>query len=181
MIAQSSYMQHINIEIKAKCFYPQKVEAFLLENNAVFHGTDLQKDIYFCVPEGRLKLRRGNIENNLIFYKRANQKGPKQSDFSLMPVAEPEKLELLLNRALGVKVIVEKKRKIFFLGNIKIHLDEVPGLGNFVEIEAGNIHNPEIPVETLRRQCEELMGHFQISGQDLIENSYSDMLLAKQE
>lgn len=174
-------MQHINIEIKAKCFYPQKVEAFLLQNNAVFHGTDFQKDIYFHVPKGRLKLRRGNIENNLIYYKRNNQKGPKQSDFNLMPVTEPEKLELLLTQALGVQIIVEKKRKIFFLGNIKIHLDEVPGLGNFVEIEAGNIHSPEIPVAKLRHQCKELMEHLDISVQDLIENSYSDMLLAKKE
>ncbi|HRI20617.1 MAG TPA: class IV adenylate cyclase, partial [Panacibacter sp.] len=165
-------MQHINIEIKAKCFYPQKVEAFLLENNAIFRGTDLQKDIYFNLPEGRLKLRRGNIENNLIFYKRNNQKGPKQSDFNLMPVAEPDKLELLLTNALGVKVVVEKKRKIFFLDNIKIHLDEVSGLGSFVEIEAGNIFNPKLTVETLHRQCGALMDHFRINDEDLIEHSY---------
>ena len=68
------FMKFINVEIKAKCFHPEKVEAFLLNNNATFKGTDLQKDIYFNVPEGRLKLRQGNIENNLIFYKRNNFK-----------------------------------------------------------------------------------------------------------
>ncbi|HRH50125.1 MAG TPA: class IV adenylate cyclase [Panacibacter sp.] len=172
-------MKFINVEIKAKCFHPEKVEAFLLKNKADFKGTDLQKDIYFNVPAGRLKLRQGNIENNLIFYKRNDQKGPKQSDFYLVPVPKPDLMESLLTEALGMKVTVEKKRKIFYLGNIKVHLDEVPGLGNFVEIEASNMFMPKITVEELQKQCADLMQHFNIKEEDLIENSYSDMLLNK--
>lgn len=174
-------MKHINIEIKAKCFHPQKVEAFLIQNNATLKGTDHQKDTYFQVPHGRLKLRQGNIENNLIFYKRNNQKGPKQSNFHLVPVINVVDLENLLTETLGVKVIVEKKRQIWFLDNIKIHLDEVPGLGNFVEIEAGNVLDPSLTVEQLHAQCSNLMQHFDIKEEDLIENSYSDMLLEKME
>ncbi len=170
-------MKLINVEIKAKCFHPEKVEAFLLNNNALFQGTDLQKDTYFNILDGRLKLRQGNIENNLIFYKRNNQKGPKQSNFSLIPVSEPQQMESILTEALGIKVIVEKKRKIYYLNNIKVHIDEVPGLGCFVEIEAGNRLNPEICLEELHRQCAELMHHFDIKEEELIENSYSDMLL----
>ena len=75
-------MKHINIEIKAKCFHPQKVEAFLVSVNAVFKGTDLQKDTYFNAPNGRLKLRQGNIENNLIFYNRSDKKGPNNQIFN---------------------------------------------------------------------------------------------------
>ena len=86
-------MKLINVETKAKCFHPKKVEAFLLANNARFQGTDLQKDIYFNIPDGRLKLRSGNIENNLIFYKRNNHNGPKESNFSLIPIAEPLQME----------------------------------------------------------------------------------------
>lgn len=172
-------MKHINIEIKAKCFHPKKVEAFLVSTNAVFKGTDLQKDTYFNIPNGRLKLRQGNIENNLIFYNRNNQKGPKQSDFQLQPVANAKQMETLLTEALGVKVIVEKKRNIYFLGNIKIHIDEVPRLGSFVEIEASNLSDPSLTVEQLRKQCADLMRHFEIKEEDLIENSYSDMLLNK--
>ncbi|HXL54725.1 MAG TPA: class IV adenylate cyclase, partial [Chitinophagaceae bacterium] len=153
-------MKYINIEIKAKCFHPEMVEAFLFAHHARFAGTDFQKDTYFNVPYGRLKLRQGNIENNLIFYNRNNEKGPKQSNFQLVPVTKPLELEGLLTETLGVKVIVEKKRKIFFLENIKVHLDEVPGLGNFVEIEAGNIINPDIPIEILHEQCMELMQQF---------------------
>ena len=170
-------MKHINIEIKAKCFHPQKVEAFLVSANAVFKGTDNQKDTYFNVPAGRLKLRQGNIENNLIFYKRSDQKGPKQSDFHLVPIQDALGMENLLTEALGIKIIVEKKRKIFFLDNIKIHLDEVPQIGSFVEIEASNVTNPSLTVEELHKQCAALMKHFEIKDEDLIENSYSDMLL----
>ena len=131
-------MKHVNIEIKAKCFHPEMVEAFLVTHNAKFVGLDLQKDTYFNTPNGRLKLRQGNIENNLIFYNRNDQKGPKQSNFPLATVTEPAELENLLRGALGIKAIVKKKRKIFFLDNIKVHLDEVSGLDNFVEIEASN-------------------------------------------
>ena len=59
-------MKHINIEIKAKCFHPQKVEAFLLSAAANFVGLDQQRDTYFQVPNGRLKLRQGNIENKYL-------------------------------------------------------------------------------------------------------------------
>lgn len=172
-------MDHINIEIKARCFHPEKVEAFLLSNNARFIGLDHQKDTYFNVPAGRLKLRQGNIENSLIFYNRPNQQGPKQSDFSLSKIAEGPATEALLEKALGIKVVVDKFRKIFFIDNVKFHLDEVPGLGSFVEIEAGNIEDPSRTIESLHEQCDYYMRAFEISNNDLIHHSYSDMLLAK--
>ncbi len=170
-------MNFINIEIKAKCFYPKKVEAFLFANNANFIGTDNQKDTYFNVPNGRLKLRQGNIENNLIYYNRPNQTGPKQSDFSLLPVVDGVATEAMLTMALGVKVVVEKRRKIFYIANVKFHVDEVPGLGSFVEIEAGNKDYPNLTVEDLNQQCAYYMQAFEIAVTDLINHSYSDMFL----
>jgi predicted adenylyl cyclase CyaB len=170
-------MSHINIEIKAKCFRSEKVEAFLLENGARYIGLDHQKDTYFHVPSGRLKLRQGNIENSLIFYNRPDESGPKQSDFLLCPVTDGPSQEALLAKALGVKVVVEKHRKIFYIGNIKFHIDEVPGLGAFVEIEAGNIHDPSLTIEQLKEQCNYYMQAFEIQEADLADRSYSDMLL----
>jgi adenylate cyclase class 2 len=172
-------MNHINIEIKAKCFHPEKVEAFLLSNHARFVGLDHQKDTYFHVPAGRLKLRQGNIENSLIFYNRPNQEGPKQSDFSLSKISDGSATEQVLEKALGVKVIVDKFRKIFFIDNVKFHLDEVPGLGSFVEIEAGNINDPSKTIDMLREQCSYYMAAFEIAESDLIHHSYSDMILEK--
>lgn len=111
-------MQYINIEIKARCFHPQTVEAFLFSRNAPFAGTDYQKDIYFNVLNGRLKLRQGSIENSLIYYNRDNQKGPKQSDFYLSKVRDSSSLQTLLAEALGVKVIVEEAAYACFVLHI---------------------------------------------------------------
>ncbi|MEA3426621.1 MAG: class IV adenylate cyclase [Bacteroidota bacterium] len=171
-------MNHINIEIKARCFHPEKVEAFLLSNGARYVGLDHQKDTYFQVPAGRLKLRQGNIENSLIYYQRPNQEGPKQSDFSLSKITDGVATEAVLSKALGVKVVVDKYRKIFYIDNVKFHLDEVPGLGSFVEIEAGNLADPSKTVEDLQGQCRYYMEAFSIADADLIHHSYSDMLLA---
>lgn len=174
-------MSFSNIEIKAKCFHPEKVEAFLLENGARFVGLDHQKDTYFQVPAGRLKLRQGNIENSLIFYNRPDQEGPKHSDFSLSKISDGPATEQVLTRALGIKVIVEKHRKIFYIGNVKFHLDEVPGLGSFVEIEAGNLADPSKTLADLQEQCAFYMRAFLVQESDLIHHSYSDMILAKKE
>ncbi len=172
-------MSFINIEIKAKCFHPEKVEAFLVKNNANCIGTDYQKDTYFNVHSGRLKLRQGNIENNLIYYNRADQAGPKKSDFLLTKVIDGKEMEKLLVASLGIKIIVEKKRKIFFIDNVKFHLDEIDSLGSFVEIEASNKDFPEKSVDDLRFQCNFYMQEFNILKEDLISISYSDMLLNK--
>ncbi len=170
-------MSFINIEIKARCFHPEKVEAFLLSAGARFVGLDHQKDTYFNVPSGRLKLRQGNIENTLIFYNRPDQEGPKQSDFSLSKMTDGAATEQLLEKALGVKVVVDKYRKIFYIDNVKFHLDEVPGLGSFVEIEAGNLADVSKTIDDLKAQCDYYMKAFEIADADLINHSYSDMLL----
>ena len=171
-------MKHINIEIKAKCFHPQKVEAFLVSANATFKGTDNQKDTYFNVPAGRLKLRQGNIENNLIYYERDNQAGPKNSHFQLVAVPDAETLKEILSASIGIKVVVQKKREIYFIGNVKFHIDDVPGLGHFAEIEASNKY-ADLSQEKLQEQCDFYIRELQIKNEDLISVSYSDMLLEK--
>ncbi len=147
----------------------------MLLANARFVGTDHQIDTYFNCPNGRLKLRRGNIENNLIFYSRPDEKGPKESNFQLAPVADGDAMQALLTNALGVKNTVDKKRRIYFIHNIKIHLDEVAGLGSFVEIEASNLNHPEKTIEELHTQCNWLMQQLGIEEEHLIDKSYSDM------
>ncbi len=77
-------MPFINIEIKARTSNTAGIRKYLLEHKAEYKGTDLQTDTYFNTAKGRLKLREGNIENNLIYYERENKAGPKQSNFSLI-------------------------------------------------------------------------------------------------
>ena len=120
----------------------------------------------------------GNIENNLIFYERTNQAGPKNSSFNLVKVEDAKGLKEVLTRSNGIKVVVEKKREICYIGNVKFHIDEVPGLGSFVEIEAGNIL-ADLSQSQLKAQCDHYVKEFKIEKKDLVEVSYSDMLLEK--
>ena len=75
-------MPYLNVEIKARCTNPEFIRQYLKNYPASFKGIDEQTDTYFQSPEGRLKLREGNIENNLIYYKRVNSAGPKAIPFS---------------------------------------------------------------------------------------------------
>ena len=169
-------MSHTNIEIKARCANPQDIEALLLAHNARFMGLDHQIDTYFNTPNGRLKLREGNIENALIFYNRPNQAGPKQSDIILYKTHPLASLKAILTQTNGILAVVDKKRQIFFMDNVKFHLDNVVGLGNFIEIEAIDEHG-DIGYEKLLAQCSFYMQLFNIQEGDLMTNSYSDMIL----
>ena len=135
-------MNRLLIEIKARCSTPLSIQAILKAHNARFIGLDHQIDTYFRVPNGRLKLREGNIENSLIHYNRANQSGPKQSDVTLLKSPnEIATLKKILSDSVGILAVVDKKREIYFIENVKFHLDKVVGLGHFVEIEAINSEN----------------------------------------
>ncbi|HVT86147.1 MAG TPA: class IV adenylate cyclase [Chitinophagaceae bacterium] len=171
-------MSFINVEIKARCNKATFIRDYLRQHHAEFKGTDQQTDTYFSVANGRLKLREGTIENNLIFYKRNNQAGPKDSHFHLMKVTDPTVLKEMLAQSIGIKTIVQKKREIYYIGNVKFHIDEVPGLGSFVEIEAGNVL-ADLSREQLQQQCDHYLMEFGIQPEDLIAESYSDMLLKK--
>lgn len=171
-------MPHLNIEIKAKSSDPRMIREWLLHQNAKFIGTDLQTDTYFNVIEGRLKLREGNIENNLIYYKRSNQTGPKKSAFQLVKVENPAGLKEVLTKSCGIKMIVKKKREIYYIENVKFHIDELEGLGSFIEIEAGDILTEKTEPELLE-QCNYYLKVLGINEGDLIADSYSDMMTKK--
>lgn len=173
-------MAHLNVEIKAKCKDASFVRQYLQQQQADFRGTDQQTDTYFNVQHGRLKLREGNIENNLIYYERNNQAGPKSSHFKLVRVEDAAGLKEALSASVGIKVVVKKMREIYYIRNVKFHIDEVPGLGSFVEIEAGNIL-ADLTEEQLREQCSFYLEAFEIKEDDLVQVSYSDMLLEKKE
>lgn len=168
-------MSILNIEIKAYCKQPERIRKILKEHDAEFKGTDHQIDTYFEVPDGRLKLRQGTIEQNLIYYRRPNSEGPKASDINLVTAEHPEQLHALLSNALKVKVVVDKKREIYFINNVKFHIDEVEELGHFVEIEAID-EDGTIGKEKLRKQCQYYIDRLGIADEDLVGHSYSDML-----
>jgi adenylate cyclase, class 2 len=169
-------MPYLNVEIKARCPDPSFVRNFLKNNGADFKGVDEQTDTYFNVSNGRLKLREGNIENNLIFYNRTNQAGPKSSHFHLVKIGDVKGLKEVLERSCGIKMIVRKCREIYYIDNVKFHIDDVPRLGSFIEIEAGNILANKTEAELLD-QCNFYLKEFGIKEEDLVAESYSDMLM----
>ena len=171
-------MPFLNVEIKARCSNASFIRNYLVSKYADFKGEDKQTDTYFNVQHGRLKLREGNIENNLIFYDRDNTVGPKNSHFKLVKVEDAAGLKEALTDSIGVKVVVEKIREIYYIENVKFHLDELRELGTFVEIEAGNIL-ADLSQEQLKEQCDYYLKELGIKEEDMISNSYSDMLLDK--
>jgi len=164
------------IEIKAKCANANKIKEILLANKADFKGIDHQIDTYFKAPIGRLKLRAGNIENTLIHYNRPNQAGPKNSQVTYRRLPPNSDLKDVLAAAMGVLTVVDKKRGIYFIENVKFHLDEVKNLGTFMEIEAID-ETGEIGIPKLQEQCNFFMQLFDIQPEDLIDVSYSDLML----
>lgn len=172
-------MNHINIEVKVRCKKPEVIRNILNQHNADFKGTDHQIDTYFKVPKGRLKLREGNIENSLIYYQRKDREGPKESDVMLFHPHKNSSLKETLSQALEILIIIKKKREIYFINNIKFHIDKVENLGSFIEIEAID-NDGKIGQKELHKQCEQYMKLFKVKEEDLINCSYSDLLLNKE-
>ena len=170
-------MSYINVEIKARCPDASVIRNYLVANGADFIGVDEQTDTYFNARTGRLKLREGKIENNLIYYSRDETAGPKNSFFQLVKINDAQGLKDVLTKAHGIRVVVVKRREIYYIGNVKFHIDEVPGLGSFVEIEAGN-KLADLPPEKLKEQCAYYISEFGIKPEDIVNASYSDLLLA---
>jgi predicted adenylyl cyclase CyaB len=170
-------MAILNIEFKAKAKDITSLEKLLLQHNPLFIGKDHQVDTYFNVEKGRLKLREGNIENALIHYEREDFAGAKSSHILLYQHQPDKTLKDILIKTLGVKAVVDKRRKIYFINNVKFHFDTVDGLGTFVEVEAID-KDGTIGKEKLQAQCNEYAALFGIAAEDFCSVSYSDMILS---
>jgi len=166
----------LNVEIKAKCSDLQQMRNFLKQHKAEKKGIDHQIDTYFKVAHGRLKLREGNIENHLIYYERANKRGPKQSQILLYKSEPDSSLKEILIKSLEVLAVVDKTREIYIIDNVKFHLDDVKHLGSFVEIEAID-YTGKIGLPKLNKQCKNYLKSLEIAPMDLVPESYSDMII----
>lgn len=169
-----------NVEFKAKVGAIEKYESRLLTLQPDFQGLDHQIDTYFNAPVGRLKLREGTIENALINYDRENSPGSKESQIILYKHKPDAALKNILIKQFGVKVVVDKKRKIYFIGNVKFHFDEVENLGTFLEVEAIDTAE-EFTIQELKEQCDSYFNFFELTQDNLIDRSYSDLILELQQ
>jgi predicted adenylyl cyclase CyaB len=168
-------MPILNFEFKVRTTALDILEKKFLELDPKFIGEDNQTDTYFNVSKGRLKLREGNIENSLIYYERPNTSGTKQSDVLLYQHQADKTLKEILIKLHGIKVIVEKRRRIYFIDNVKFHFDTIAELGTFIEVEAID-KDGSFGIEKLKEQADKYAEFFNIQEKDFIALSYSDML-----
>src|SRR5918992_5395321 len=126
-----------NIEFKARDAQPARTLELALALGAEDGGEIAQRDTYFARARGRLKLREQEPgEAELIQYRRADAPDARESEYRRVPVADVDAIREALDAALGTLVVVAKRRRLLLWEGVRIHLDQVEGLGGFVELEA---------------------------------------------
>lgn len=134
-----------------------------------------QEDIFFNTSQGRLKLRVLSEDNGqLIYYTRPDQEGPKRSDYQISLTSDPENLKRVLELAYGIRGIVRKTRYLYLVGQTRVHLDDVQGLGQFMELEVV-MREGQSDLEG-QLIAEGLMAALGVERSDLIEGAYMDLL-----
>ncbi len=166
-----------NVEIKARVGDPVALRARVAPRATAPAAVLQQTDTFFVVPSGRLKLRDfGDGSGELIFYERPDRPGPKESSYSRAACADPAALGAVLGRALGVRGVVEKRREVFLLGRTRVHLDDVRGLGRFMEIEV--VLEAGEAAAAGERVAQALLAELQIPAAALLAPAYIDLLEA---
>ena len=165
------------VELKAKVDNHNDLRKRLSALGADYVGVFQQRDEYFVVPEGRLKLR--TVENTditeLIYYERENALGPKNDDAYILKVKKSEDLKRILKKILKSLIVVEKTREIYMYEGTQIHLDNVKNLGKFIEFERKTSDEPA-NVKRNQMTLKKLMETLQISSSNLEAYSYSDII-----
>jgi homotetrameric cytidine deaminase len=166
-----------NVELKAHDDDPGRTLERALAAGAQDRGLLRQRDTYFAVPHGRLKLREEDPGGaTLIAYERPDGASERVSSYRLVPVAEPDAMREALAAANGVLTVVDKRRRLLMWDSVRIHLDGVSGLGTFLELEA--VAEPGSDLSRERAHVAELRELLEIGDDALRADSYADALLA---
>ena len=163
-----------NIEIKARVrnFPDLKRRAEALSDSPL--ETIPQEDTFFFAPKGRLKLRvLAPDRAQLVYYERPDQDGPKRSDYFIFNTNDPENLKTALSLALGIRGVVKKTRYLYMIGQTRVHLDDVEGLGQFMELEV--VLRDDQSDAAGQAIANNLMKKLGIEPTDLIEGAYMDL------
>ncbi len=164
-----------NVEIKARiasvAALAREVAVFASEGPILI----VQDDTFFVCPSGRLKLRAFSArEGELIFYRRADQEGPKESFYVRTPTSEPDSLRQTLALAYGEAGRVRKRRTLFLVGRTRVHLDVVENLGEFLELEVV-LREDELLAAGVS-EARELMQRLGVGSAQLVDRAYVDLL-----
>jgi adenylate cyclase, class 2 len=164
-------MQNIEIKVRVPDF--TEVRQRLYESRAKFLWEQVQTDTYFRVQHGRLKLREANT-STLIAYSRPDEDESRISDYRLLPVSDAETLKVMLSETLGVLVTVRKTRSLYLTGHTRVHLDDVDGLGSFVELETV-IDDQSLDAAWAEHQ--QVRDMLALDEHELVSISYSDLVI----
>ncbi len=164
-----------NVEIKARIENIEDLEDKVIGIADGEPTEIIQDDTFFKCINGRLKLRTfSEDQGELIFYKRADESGPKESFYLISKTSEPSTLRESLNLAYGAAGRVQKRRILYFVGRTRIHLDRVKGLGNFLELEVvlDDSETSDDGVEVAKA----ILCQLGVKDTQLVEGAYVDLL-----
>lgn len=164
-----------NLEVKARLRDARETRKRIQRYATQRVGVQQQTDTYFHCRQGRLKLReiRGQAAQ-LIWYQRADVANPKTSRYLLAEITDPETVRAALSGALGVRQTIRKRREIFLYRYVRIHLDQVESLGDFLELEA--VLDASGDLDAAERLVADLLERSGVTPEDLLQSSYGDML-----
>ncbi len=164
-----------NIEIKARARDFEEIRRYAESLSDTPVEVIPQEDIFFNTEKGRLKLRVLGLNlGQLIYYTRPDQEGPKRSEYHIYETPDPENLKRILELAYGIRGVVKKTRYLYLVGQTRVHLDDVEGLGQFMELE---VVMEEGQSDTEGQAiAEDLMTRLGVERGDLLEGAYIDLL-----
>lgn len=162
----------INLELKISVTSHQKLKEILKEINAEYKGLLNQKDIYYSVPDGLLKLRVENGNESLIFYNRNEKAKNRWSDYNLINFRDSGG-EKFFSDVFRTEVVVQKKRELFIYDNTRIHIDTVKSLGRFLELETLVINGKT----DARKRFRKIVKLLEINESNQIRKSYRNLLI----
>jgi predicted adenylyl cyclase CyaB len=166
-----------NIEIKARARNVDEIKSRAAKLSDTPVQVILQEDTFFNSPQGRLKLRILPDHAQLIYYRRPDQDGPKRSDYHIALSHDAENLKRVLELAYGIRGVVKKTRYLYLVGPTRIHVDDVEGLGQFMELEVVMVEG-QSDAEG-QEIAEGLMASLGVERGDLIDGAYMDLLEKK--
>ena len=171
-----------NVELKARDPDPARTLERALALGAEDKGEIRQRDTYFSGARGRLKLREQEaggapLWDELIEYSRMDTTEARTSTYTRVPVADAPTLRDALDSAYGTLVTVTKRRRLLLWEGVRIHLDEVDGLGSFVEFEAVAEEGSDLSAE--HEKVERLRAELEVKQGNLVARSYSDLLVGE--
>ena len=164
-----------NIEIKARLARISETHALVAAISDTPPQILRQRDTFFRCSHGRLKLREmGEGQAELIFYVRPDSVAATQSDYEISAISEPDALRGVMARALGVTQTVVKTRVLYLVGQTRVHLDSVDGLGDFLELEV--VLRPGQDSAEGEIIAADVMSRLGVRADDLCATAYADML-----